>query len=60
MYCSHPAYSQVLPKDVDISTKLLLRHITLNIPSCCAAMDTVTEAQLAIAALAREGGRYFT
>ncbi|HRB29896.1 MAG TPA: IMP dehydrogenase [Ferruginibacter sp.] len=49
-----PAYSQVLPKDVDISTKLT-RHITLNIPLLSAAMDTVTEAQLAIA-LAREGG----
>ena len=49
-----PAYSQVLPKDVDISTKLT-RNITLNIPLLSAAMDTVTEAQLAIA-LAREGG----
>lgn len=49
-----PAYSQVLPRDVDISTRLT-RTITLNIPMLSAAMDTVTEAQLAIA-LAREGG----
>ncbi|MBC7935689.1 MAG: IMP dehydrogenase [Rhizobacter sp.] len=49
-----PAYSQVLPRDVDIKTQLT-RSITLNIPMLSAAMDTVTEAQLAIA-LAREGG----
>lgn len=49
-----PAYSQILPREVDISTKLT-RNITLNIPMLSAAMDTVTEAQLAIA-LAREGG----
>jgi len=49
-----PAYSQVLPRDVDIRTKLT-RDITLNIPMLSAAMDTVTEATLAIA-LAREGG----
>lgn len=49
-----PAYSQVLPRDVDISTNLT-RSIKLNIPMLSAAMDTVTEAQLAIA-LAREGG----
>ncbi len=49
-----PAYSQVLPRDVDITTKLT-REITLNIPLLSAAMDTVTEAELAIA-LAREGG----
>lgn len=49
-----PAYSQVLPRDVDISTHLT-RSLTLNIPMLSAAMDTVTEAQLAIA-LAREGG----
>lgn len=49
-----PAYSQVLPKDVEISTRLT-QNITLNIPLLSAAMDTVTEAQLAIA-LAREGG----
>ncbi len=49
-----PAYSEVLPRDVDISTKLT-RKIKLNIPFLSAAMDTVTEADLAIA-LAREGG----
>ncbi len=49
-----PAYSQVLPRDVDISTNLT-KSIKLNIPMLSAAMDTVTEAQLAIA-LAREGG----
>jgi IMP dehydrogenase len=49
-----PAYSQILPRDVDIRTKLT-KTITLNIPMLSAAMDTVTEAQLAIA-LAREGG----
>lgn len=49
-----PSYSQVLPREVNISTKLT-RSITLNIPFLSAAMDTVTEASLAIA-LAREGG----
>ncbi len=49
-----PAYSQVLPREVDIRTQLT-STITLNIPMLSAAMDTVTEAQLAIA-LAREGG----
>src|SRR5688500_19577264 len=49
-----PAYSEVLPRDVDIRTKLT-RDISLNIPMLSAAMDTVTEASLAIA-LAREGG----
>lgn len=49
-----PAYSQVLPREVNISTKLT-KNITLNIPMLSAAMDTVTEANLAIA-LAREGG----
>ncbi len=49
-----PAYSQILPRDVDIRTQLT-KTITLNIPMLSAAMDTVTEAQLAIA-LAREGG----
>lgn len=49
-----PAYSQVLPRDVDIRSKLT-KNITLNIPLLSAAMDTVTEASLAIA-LAREGG----
>ena len=49
-----PAFSQVLPRDVDIST-YLTKEIKLNIPMLSAAMDTVTEAQLAIA-LARQGG----
>lgn len=49
-----PAYSNVLPREVNIATKLT-RDITLNIPLLSAAMDTVTEANLAIA-LAREGG----
>ncbi|MDB5253255.1 MAG: guaB [Flaviaesturariibacter sp.] len=49
-----PAFSEILPRDVDISTKLT-RDITLNVPMLSAAMDTVTEASLAIA-LAREGG----
>lgn len=49
-----PAYSQVLPRDVNIST-LLTKTIRLNVPLLSAAMDTVTEAALAIA-LAREGG----
>ena len=49
-----PAYSEVLPRDVSIATKLT-KNITLNIPMLSAAMDTVTEANLAIA-LAREGG----
>ena len=49
-----PRYSMVLPKEVDLSVKLSNR-ITLNIPFFSAAMDTVTESQLAIA-LARHGG----
>jgi IMP dehydrogenase len=49
-----PQYSEVLPKDVDITTKLTPK-IKLNIPLISAAMDTVTESRLAIA-LAREGG----
>jgi IMP dehydrogenase len=49
-----PAFSEILPRDVDIKTRLT-REITLNIPMLSAAMDTVTEASLAIA-LAREGG----
>lgn len=49
-----PAYSHVLPKDVDVSSRLT-RRISLNIPICSAAMDTVTEAQTSIS-LAREGG----
>jgi IMP dehydrogenase len=49
-----PAYSEILPRDVEIITRLT-KDITLNIPILSAAMDTVTEANLAIA-LAREGG----
>ncbi len=49
-----PAYSEVLPRQVDLRTRLTSR-ITLNIPLLSAAMDTVTEAELAIA-LAQEGG----
>ena len=52
-----PGYSQVLPRDVDIKTKLT-RSISINVPMVSAAMDTVTEANLAIA-LAREGGLGF-
>jgi IMP dehydrogenase len=49
-----PAHSVILPKDVVLSTQLT-RHISLNIPLISAAMDTVTEARLAIA-MAQEGG----
>jgi len=49
-----PAYSQVLPRDTSLATKLS-RRITLNLPLVSAAMDTVTEARLAIA-IAQEGG----
>ncbi len=49
-----PAYSEVLPRQVDLRTPLT-RRITLNIPLLSAAMDTVTESKLAIA-LAQEGG----
>ncbi|MCB0740613.1 MAG: IMP dehydrogenase, partial [Chitinophagaceae bacterium] len=49
-----PGYSQVLPRDVNI-TSHLTKNIRLNVPVLSAAMDTVTEASLAIA-LDREGG----
>ncbi len=49
-----PAYSEVLPREVDLSTKFS-RNIELKIPFVTAAMDTVTESQMAIA-IAREGG----
>ncbi|MAL01409.1 MAG: IMP dehydrogenase, partial [Alcaligenaceae bacterium] len=49
-----PAYSQILPRDTSLATRLT-RDISLNIPLVSAAMDTVTEARLAIA-MAQEGG----
>ena len=49
-----PAHSVVLPREVELTTQLT-RKITLNIPLVSAAMDTVTEARLAIA-IAQEGG----
>ena len=49
-----PSYSEVLPKTVELSTRFS-RHIQLNVPFVTAAMDTVTESQMAIA-IAREGG----
>ncbi|MCB0437438.1 MAG: IMP dehydrogenase [Flavobacteriaceae bacterium] len=49
-----PAYSEVLPREVNIQTKFT-RNITLNVPVVSAAMDTVTESRMAIA-MAREGG----
>ena len=49
-----PAYSEVLPKTVELKTRFS-RHIGLNVPFVTAAMDTVTESQMAIA-IAREGG----
>ncbi len=49
-----PAKSRVLPRDVDVTTRLT-RQITLNLPIISASMDTVTEARMAIA-MAREGG----
>lgn len=49
-----PRYSEVLPRETDLSTQLT-RNIRLNIPLVSAAMDTVTEANMAIA-IAREGG----
>ena len=49
-----PAYSDILPRDTSLKTRLT-RRIGLNIPLLSAAMDTVTEAPLAIA-MAQEGG----
>ena len=49
-----PAYSEVLPKEVSLKTKFS-KNIELNVPFVTAAMDTVTEAKMAIA-IAREGG----
>ena len=49
-----PQYSEILPRDVDLSTQLT-KSVSLNVPLISAAMDTVTEYRMAIA-LAREGG----
>ncbi|MFM7396707.1 MAG: IMP dehydrogenase, partial [Gammaproteobacteria bacterium] len=49
-----PAYSEVLPREVDLSTRLT-RNIRLNLPLVSAAMDTVTEAATAVC-MARHGG----
>ncbi len=49
-----PAYSEILPREVDLSSKFS-RSITINTPVVTAAMDTVTESKMAIA-IAREGG----
>src|SRR5213076_119021 len=49
-----PAYAQVLPRDTSLATRVS-RNILLNLPLVSAAMDTVTEARLAIA-IAQEGG----
>ena len=54
MYLVVPAHSSVLPREVSLKTRLT-RTIELNLPLVSAAMDTVTEARLAIA-LAQEGG----
>jgi len=49
-----PAYSEILPREVDITTQFT-RNIRINVPIVSAAMDTVTESRMAIA-MAREGG----
>ncbi|MEM6865964.1 MAG: IMP dehydrogenase, partial [Bacteroidota bacterium] len=49
-----PGYSEVLPREVNIQTKFT-QNISINVPIVSAAMDTVTESQMAIA-MAREGG----
>ena len=49
-----PAYSEVLPKEIDLRTRFT-RNIHLNLPFVSAAMDTVTESKMAIS-IAREGG----
>jgi IMP dehydrogenase len=49
-----PAYSEVLPRDVNLTTQLT-KNLRINLPMVSAAMDTVTEAELAIS-LARQGG----
>ena len=50
-----PAYSEILPREVDLSTRVT-RRIRVNVPLMSAAMDTVTEARLAIT-IAQEGGK---
>ena len=50
-----PAYSEILPREVSIKTKFT-KNITINIPIISAAMDTVTESNMAIA-IARESRR---
>src|SRR3712207_8220019 len=52
-----PAYSDVVPRDVDVRTQLT-RNVRLNLPILSSPMDTVTESELAIA-LAQEGGMGF-
>ncbi len=49
-----PAYSEVLPQQVDVASRFT-KNIKINVPMCSAAMDTVTEAEMAIA-MAQEGG----
>ncbi len=49
-----PAYSEILPHEANVSSRFS-RNITLNVPIVSAAMDTVTESEMAIA-IAREGG----
>ena len=49
-----PAYSEILPREVSVRSRFS-RNITLNAPVVSAAMDTVTESEMAIA-IAREGG----
>jgi len=49
-----PAFSEILPREVNIQSKFT-RNISINVPIVSAAMDTVTESQMAIA-MAREGG----
>ena len=52
--CSFPGYSNIIPANVSLKTQIT-RNIELNMPLLSAAMDTVTEAALAIA-MAQEGG----